>query len=220
MRKSPHRNPPGFIRAFRTWLARLREPSSDRGRESVTFSMHIDDAFALRAEAAAVHLEVHEFVSIAIDQLRRDAPKLQAIAEPGTSQTSPEVEELTIALASTDAAWMWTRAFESNVSISAVIGAALTQLRLQGSGPRRHAEPWATTLRSKQHHFYRELTRVCEEVAMGRCTAAAADASVASAFVARVMHVVPRDAWGEINAAARELCLNHPGIRVAHGRSR
>jgi hypothetical protein len=182
--------------------------------------MHTERAFELRAEAASVHRELSDYVALALRTLRRDAGEVASANEPGTSQTTLGVEELTISLDAEDARWLHEWASSHGVSASAVIGVAVEHFRLHGPALRRYAEPWSTITRSRQDCYYRELAQICEDVEAHRCSPDEADARIASAVVGRVMHVVPQAAWPEIHAAVRELCINHAALRAANGRLR
>lgn len=141
--------------------------------------------------------------------------------EPGTSVTHMGVAEVEFTLTTDDAKWLLGRAAQDQVSHCAVFHAALSHYSEIAPA---HDFSQRKSYIVGQELYYKQITGVCSDVDAGRLTAEEADKKLADAVAVRLYRLLPEVERDTIRAAAhaaiRELCLNHPALRQAHGRDK
>ena len=190
---------------------------------NITISMPVADSDWLCEYAARMEKHAAEVVAAAIDRARFSrAIETPPYVEPGTSVTAAAVVEIDLTLTAMDAQWLLQRAALDCVSPSAVLSDALRRYRTVA--PPTKLEPgWARIIGS-QTTFYRRIESACADVAAGKLSPEEADQTLALATAIRLYCLLPHVNRDELRdavvAAVRELCVNHPGLRRAHGRDR
>jgi len=185
----------------------------------ITISMPVDEAEWLRSYAANARKHPEDVVAAAISRARL-SPEPPRYVEPGTSTTRRGVVEVRLTLSGADAQWLLQRAAREGVSACAVLGAVLRCY--QPVAPCHDGDVPFTTVSHSQVFYYSHIDKVCRAVARGEMSPDEADEKLAWATTNRVHHLLPTveaDVFrAAVKTAMRELCINHPGIRRAHGR--
>ena len=184
-------------------------------------SMPVQESDWLRDYAARRRRHPADVISAAIARARQSIVRPGYI-EPGTSTTQRGIVEIEVSLSSEDAQWLLLRATEARATPCAVLGATLRGYK-EVAPPIGDDVGFATTIRG-QTLFYQRLNSICDDVASGKDSPETADQRLAEATAVRLYDLLPEVDRGEVlravTVAMRELCLNHPALRAAHGRDK
>jgi len=187
----------------------------------ITFSVLVEDSDWLREYAASVCKMPEEVVVAAIARARVDVAQSHYI-EPGTSTTQSGVVEFDLTLPREEAQWLLQRAARDHVSHCAVLTLVLRRYRVVAPSA-SSIDGWGTIVRG-QTLYYQQIAAICADVVRGAMSPDEADRRLGQVVAVRLYGLLPqvdRDQLREaVTAAVRELCVNHPGLRQAHGRAK
>jgi hypothetical protein len=183
----------------------------------ITFSLPVAVYAWLDWYAAQMREPCAAIAEVAIAHAKRASEPFTYV-EPGTSVTQKGVAEIELALPTRDAQWILQRAAADRVSHCAVFHAVLTHY--QPIAPASTHGPGRTTV-AGQRLFYMQIASHCEQVAEGM-PPDEADENLGQLVAIRLFRLLPeidrKILQPAVIAAIRELCVNHPVLRQAHGR--
>ena len=188
----------------------------------ITVSMPVAESDWLRGYASRTHQHQTAVLAAAFRHaLHQRYVERPSYVEPGTSFTRRGVVELDLTLPDAEARWLLQRSTVDQVSPSAVFGEVLRGYKETAPPPDPREVGWPIEIRG-QTLFYMQIANVCEGVSSGKYSPDQADEELVHAMAARLYGLLPdidrREVLRAATAAVRELCINHPGLRRAHGR--
>jgi len=187
----------------------------------ITFYIPVEDSDWLREYAARVCKRQEEVVVAAIARARMDIEPPRYI-EPGTSTTQPGVVDFELALPGEEVQWLLQRASKDHVSHCAVLTQVLRRYKVVAPSP-SSSEGWGIIVRD-QTLYYRQIASVCADAAGGAVSPDEVDRRLGEVVAIRLYGLLPQIDRKQLReavvAAVQELCVNHPGLRLAHGRDK